>query len=170
MLKRIPWNFFRTIRLHLVAFNHPRLLERLVIRRFHSKGSTFPSVILKPWELVRPVNLALAVLEANDSIWENKTGVILKVYQSINSQDIFTLITVIRCFCFNRAIVRSALSFVQKTRSVLPTIKTTLQNANVVMLLDIRENHAVSIMSNAFTSLPLYIDWVLKYPHLDQVK
>ena len=66
--------------------------------------------------------------------------------------------TVIRDFCFYRAIVRSALSFVQRTISVFPTIKTTLQNANVVMLLDIRENHAVSIMSNAFTSLPLYID------------
>ena len=56
--------------------------------------------------------------------------------------------------------MRSALSFVQKTRSVLPTIKTTPQNANVVMLLDILENHAVSIMSNAFISLPLYIDRV----------
>ena len=67
---------------------------------------------------------------------------------------------VIRCFCFNRAIVRSALSFVQKTRSVLPTIKTTLQNANVVMLLDILENHVESIMSNAFITLPLYIDRV----------
>ena len=54
--------------------------------------------------------------------------------------------------------MRSTLSFAQKTRSVFPTIKTTLQNANVVMLLDIQENHAVSIMSNAFTSLPLYID------------
>ena len=54
--------------------------------------------------------------------------------------------------------MRSALSFVQKTRSVFPIISTTLQNANVVMLLDIRENHAVSIMSNAFTSLPLSID------------
>ena len=54
--------------------------------------------------------------------------------------------------------MRSALPFVKKTRSVFPTIKTTLQNANVVMLLDILENHAVSIMSNAFTSLPLYID------------
>ena len=54
--------------------------------------------------------------------------------------------------------MRLALRFVQKMRFVFPTIKTTLQNANVVMLLDIRENHAVSIMSNAFTSLPLYID------------
>ena len=54
--------------------------------------------------------------------------------------------------------MRSALSFVQRTISVFPTIKTTLQNENVVMLLDILENHAVSIMSNAFTSLPLYID------------
>ena len=54
--------------------------------------------------------------------------------------------------------MRSALPFVQKTKFVFPTIKTTLQNANVVMLLDIRENHAVSLMSNAFTSLPLYID------------
>ena len=43
--------------------------------------------------------------------------------------------------------MRSALSFVLKTRSVLPAIKTTLQNANVVMLLDILENHVVSIMS-----------------------
>ena len=128
-----------------------------------------PNILFSKNAINENVNLALAVLEAYDSIWENKTGVILKVYQSINSQDTFILIKVIS-FCFNRAIVRSALSFVQKTRSVFPTISTTLQNANVVMLLDIRENHAVSIMSNAFTSLPLSIDWVLKYPHLDQVK
>ena len=100
----------------------------------------------------------LVALEATDSILENKTGAILKVYQSINSQGTFILIKVISCFCFNRAVVRSALSFVQKTRSVFPTIKTTLQSANVVMLLDILENHAVSNMSHAFTSLPLYID------------
>ena len=54
--------------------------------------------------------------------------------------------------------MRSALPLVQKTISVFPTIKTILQNVNVVMLLDILENHVVSIMSNAFTSLPLYID------------
>ncbi|RMX57704.1 hypothetical protein pdam_00005009 [Pocillopora damicornis] len=72
--------------------------------------------------------------------------------------DTLILISVIRCFCIDRAIVKSPLPFVQKTRFVFPTIKTTLRNVNVVMLLDIRENHAVSIMSNAFTSLPLYID------------
>ena len=53
--------------------------------------------------------------------------------------------------------MKSPLPVVQKTRFVFPTIKTTLRNVNVVILLDIRENHAVSIMSNAFTSLPLYI-------------
>ena len=116
----------------------------------------------------------LVALEATDSILENKTGAILKVYQSIDSQGTFILIKVISCFCFNRAVVRSALSFVQKTRSVFPTIKTTLQSANVVMLLDILENHAVSNMSHAFTSLPLYIDWKhawsLKYPNFGSSK
>ena len=42
------------------------------------------------------------------------------------------------------------------------------------MLLDILENHVVSIMSNAFITLPLYIDRVrarnIKYPNLDEVK
>ena len=51
--------------------------------------------------------------------------------------------------------MRSILPFVQKTKSVFPIIKTTLQNANVVMHLDILENHAVSIVAGAFTNFRL---------------
>ena len=65
--------------------SYPRRLECLTAGRYHSKGNTFSSVILRPWVWVRPGSWTptFRTVVRRSSSWANQAAVIISIISKL---------------------------------------------------------------------------------------
>ena len=76
--------------------SYPRSLECLTACRYHSKGNTFSSVILRPWVWVRPGSWTPTsrTVVRRSSSWANQAAVIISIISKLRKYRYYAMVIV----------------------------------------------------------------------------